>query len=940
MNDIEVEEALILPTSFAQQRLWFLAELEPNHPAYNIYRALHITGPLNRDALEQSFQCIIQRHETLRTTFVVVDGVPMQSIAPALHFSLPVVDLDPAEFERVALQEVRKPFNLAQGPLLRASLWRLDEQTHILLLILHHIITDGWSMEVFFRELAAFYQAAVAPDMLAATSLPTLPIQYADYALWEQEWLQGEVLAEQLSYWRKHLAGAPALLDLPTDHPRPRVQSYHGAHHTFLLPHTVLDQIQALAQREGVTPFMILLAAFQVLLMRYSGQTDIVVGIPFANRTQEEVTGLIGFFANTLALRLSFPEHASFQHILQQVRELTVEAYAHQELPFEKVVEDLQPERNRSYNPLVQVAFSFYEAVQPSPALPGLTTHFLEGLTNTSSKFDLSMLALPPAAQQQTLPGAPNDGLMLEWEYNTDLFEATTIQRMATHYATLLQSAVSQPEQQVTEIPLLTEEERRRMLGEWNATDTAYPRQMCVHQLVEVQAEQTPDAIAVTFEGEHLTYRELNIRANQLARYVSLLGVGPEVLVGLCLERSLTLVIAALAILKAGGAYVPLDPTSPPERLAFMLSDAGTPVLLTQENLRLDVSRCSAHVLYLDQLETDLVQQAQGNLTNTVTAQNLAYAIYTSGSTGQPKGVPITHQNVLNLVSWHTRTFGLTAQDRASHLAGLSFDATVWEMWPYLASGACLILAPEQARFSPTLLQAWLLAQHVTLSFVPTPLAEPLLQLPWPAQTSLRWLLTGGDRLQHFPPATLPFLFSNNYGPTENTVVATSLVVTAQKQADVLGLDAPSIGHPIANTQAYVLDTHLQPVPIGVPGELCIGGESLTRGYLHLPAITAERFIPDPFSTKVGARLYRTGDKVRYLPDVSLAFLGRLDFQVKIRGFRIELGEIESLLHQHPLVEETVALAQESSPGEMRLVAYVVSKQTAHATSNDLRTFL
>jgi amino acid adenylation domain-containing protein len=763
--------------------------------------------------------------------------------------------------------------------------------------------------------------------------LPELPVQYADYAAWQREWLQGERLEAELGYWKAQLEGAPTVLDLPTDRPRPPHQTYRGSTLELSLSQDLTDALKSLGQVEECTLFMTLLAAFGVMLHRYTGQDDILVGSPIANRNRAEIEGLIGFFVNTLVLRTRMEDNPSFLDVLRQVRETTLGAYAHQDIPFEMLVDTLQPQRDMSRSPLFQVMFALQNAPQEPLMLPGLTFSPLE-VDGRTAKFDLTLSLVEV--------GRGLEGIV---EYNTDLFEAATISRLAGHLKMLLESVVSNPDQRIAEIALLPQVERHQLLVDWNTTGTVYPREACVHKLFEAQTKRTPDATALVFRDWYLTYGELNRRANQLAHHLQGLGVRPETPVCICVERSLEMVMGLLGILKAGGAYVPLDPAYPQERLAFMLEDTQSPVLLTQRALVEGLPKHDAHVICLDADWETIARQREENLDNGALVGNPAYAIYTSGSTGQPKGVLVEHNSLLNLTFWHQGAFAISHLDRATQVAGLAFDASVWELWPYLTLGASIHIPLEETRTAPEQLRDWLLIERISISFLPTPLAEAILSLDWPQRASLRTLLTGGERLYRYPNPALPFELVNNYGPTENTVVASSGLVRSGQQAEV----TPAIGHPVANNQIYILDPYMHPVPLGVAGELCIGGDSLARGYLNRPELTAEAFIPNPFPSpggdarrarEGGGRLYRTGDLARYRSDGNIEFLGRTDRQVKIRGFRIELGEIEAVLTQHPAVRETVALAREDTPGDKRVVAYVVASDGEEPSVQDLRGFL
>jgi amino acid adenylation domain-containing protein len=910
-----------LPLSFAQQRLWFLDQLIPNNAFYNTPAAVSITGSLNLDALEQTFNEIVLRHEALRTTFVTVEGQPVQAIAPTLTIPLPVIDLRDLpdakrenEAQRLTTEEAQRPFDLSKSPLLRVTLLRLDETEYVLSLILHHIVSDGWSMGVLIREIAALY---TAKSNGKPSSLPPLPIQYADFAYWQRQWLQTvgatheSPLQAQLAYWRQQLDGI-SMLNLPTDRPRPAVQTYQGATQLLQLPTSLSDALQALTQQEGVTLFMTLLAAFQTLLYRYTQQEDIAVGSPIANRNRSEIEGLIGFFVNSLVLRTNLSENPTFRELLSRVREVALGAYAHQDLPFEKLVEELHPERNLSQNPLFQIVFALQNAPMEPLELPGLTLSPLQFVDTKTTRFDLEFHLWEGAHN--------NDGISGFVVYSTDLFDEATISRMLGHFQNLLESIVANPEQRIADLQILSEAERHQLLVEWNDTQVDYPKNQCIHQLFEAQVEKTPDAIALSFEDKQLTYRELNSRSNKLAHYLQKQGVGAEVLVGLCVERSVELIVGMLGILKAGGAYVPLDPSYPPERLHFMLEDAQLPILLTHSSFNTQHSSLSTPVVIrIDKDWETIAQEIEDNPISNTTADNLAYVIYTSGTTGKPKGVQIEHRGLLNLVFWHQQAFAVSSLDRTTQVAGVAFDACGWEILPYLSAGASVYFPNDEIRRSPKQLQDWLVSNAITISFLPTPLAEKLLLLDGSNNLALRLLLTGGDKLHQYPLASHSFQVVNNYGPTENTVVTTSGYIPV-KELDV----TPRIGRPISNTQVYVLDTYLQPVPIGVAGELYISGDGLARGYLNRADLTAQQFISNPFNNKPEARLYKTGDLVRYRPDGTIEFLGRLDEQVKIRGYRIELGEIESVLSQHPAVLQTVVMAREDVPGEKRLVAYVV----------------
>jgi amino acid adenylation domain-containing protein len=925
----------VIPLSLAQERLWFLDQLEPGCAAYNIPAALRLQGLLNVAALEQSLNATIRRHEILRTTFPAEDGRPFQDIAPARPWSLPVVDLREtpahereAQVRALAREEGQRPFDLARGPLIRATLLRLAAEEHVPLLTLHHIVSDGWSQGMFWRELGVLYEAFAAGK---PSPLPELGIQYADFAVWQRQWLQGEVLDRQLAYWKQQLTGLP-VLQLPTDRPRPPVQTFRGARHPVLFSPTLLQGLKGLSQRHGATLFMTLLAAFQALLYRYTGQADIPVGSFIANRHWLETEGLIGFFVNTLVLRTDLSGNPSFQELLGRVRKVTLGAYSHQDFPYERLVEELRPPRDLSRNPLFQVLFALRNTPRQAQELPGLTLSSLD-VYNETAKFDVTLEL-----------GETPEGLSGWFEYSTDLFDATTIGRMAGHFQTLLEGIVAHPEQRVATLPLLLTDERHRLLMELNDTAADYPRDTCIHEVFEDQVAQTPNAVAVVCEGAHLTYQELNRRANQVAHHLRMLGVGPEVLVGLCTERSLEMVVGLLGILKAGGAYVPLDPTYPLERLAFMLEDAQAPVLLTQEGLVARLPDHRAAVICLDSGWPTIARHREENPSGGVTAENLASVLYTSGSSGRIKGVLGTHRTTLNVLAWLWQAYPFSPEEVTCQKTSMSFVDSIQELLGPLLRGIRTVLVPTEALQDPYRLVPTLAAHRVTrILLVPSLLrvlldTHPDLQRRLP---SLTLWFSGGELLsrelwQVFQERLPDSRLVNLYGASEDAADVTWFDASSMRQEH----RSVPIGRPIANTQVYVLSRHLQPVPVGVLGELHVGGAGLARGYLNRPDLTAEKFIPHPFSDKPGARLYKTGDLARYLPDGHLEYLGRFDHQVKVRGVRVELGEVEAVLGQHPAVRQAVILAQEDTPGDTRLMAYVVPTQEPAPASSELRTFL
>ncbi len=957
-----------LPLSFAQQRLWFLAQLEPDSPFYNIIDAVHLQGQLNLAALEQSFHEILRRHETLRTNFKTIEGQPVAFISSVTSQLLTVIDLAelPAnqretKVKQLALAEAQQPFNLETDTLLRVKLLRLGEQEYVILLTMHHIVSDGWSTSVLVHELATLYKAFSNGQ---PSPLPELPIQYIDFAAWQKQWLTGEVLESQLAYWRQQLDGAPAVLELPTDHPRPAVQSFRGATYSFRLSPEQTVALKNLSQQEGSTLFMTLLAAFKTLLYRYTGNNDIVIGSPIANRNHREIEGLIGFFVNTLVLRTDFSGNPSFRELLRRLREVALGAYAHQDVPFEKLVEKLQPQRNLSHTPLFQVMFVLQNAHSLEIELPGLTLSTLESDSGTA-KFDLTLYMAETAS-----------GMIGSVEYNTDLFEPQTIQRLAEYYQRLLSGIVANPEQRLEDLPLLSEAEQQQLLVEWNDTEAEYPQQ-CIHQLFAAQVERTPDAVAVVFQDEQLTYTQLNQRANQLAHYLQKLGVKPEVLVGICLPRSVEMLVGLLAILKAGGAYVPIDPAYPQQRLALMLEDAQVSLLLTQQHLLEKLPAHQARVVCLDSDRSSIAQESQDNPVNSSSANSLAYVIYTSGSTGKPKGVLGLHQGAVNRFAWMWQNYPFKSGEVCCQKTSLNFVDSIWEIFGPLLQGVRIVIIPDSVVKAPQQFIETLASNKITRLVVVPSLLRVLLDTHTHLQQRLPQLqlwVTSGEALSHnllqkfrqtLPESTL----LNLYGSSEVSADVTCYSISPQDAVPARIV----IGRPIANTQVYVLDRNLKPVPIGVPGEVYIGGVGLARGYFNRPEMTVERFIPNIFSAshkmgmeneppytrsgfpkgrrqesqefslgfpEVGTRLYKTGDLARYLADGNLEFLGRIDNQVKIRGFRIEVGEIEAALVQHSGVEDAVVVAREDRPNHKQLVAYVVAQKEQTIMVSELHHFL
>ncbi|MCW5312699.1 amino acid adenylation domain-containing protein [Nostoc sp. KVJ3] len=905
-----------LPLSFAQQRLWFLNQMEPGNPFYNISRSVLLKGSLNVAALEQSINEIVRRHEVLRTSFTDVDGQPVQKIASALNIKLPIIDLGElsqeereVEVRRLASSQARQSFDLTQDALLRTSLLRLEEEEHILVFTIHHIVADGWSAGVIVREVAALYKSFSGDK---PSSLPNLTIQYADFAIWQRQWLQTEIQLSQMAYWKQQLGGNLPILQLPTDRPRPAIQTFRGRKQSWQISKVLTEALKSFSRREAVTLFMTLLAAFKTLLYRYTNQADILIGSPIANRNRSEIEPLIGFFVNTLVLRTDLSENPSFKELLRRVREVTLDAYAHQDLPFEQLVEELQPQRNLSHTPLFQVMLILQNAPMEVLKLPGVILSPMEVETETAM-FDITVFLTET-----------EQGLMSVFEYNSDLFDAATINRMQGHFQILLEGIVANPDRCLSDLPILTATEQQQLLVDWNQTSADYPSS-CIHQLFETQVEQTPNSIAVVFEDQQLTYQELNVRANQLAQYLQGLGVVPEVLVGICVERSLDMVVGLLGILKAGGAYVPLDPAYPHERLAFMLEDAQVSVLLTQQKLMEILPKHQAKVVYLDTDWQKIVQQSNCHPISQVTTKDLAYVIYTSGSTGKPKGVQVPHRALVNFLSAMRLNIRLTQEDILLSVTTLSFDIAALEIYLPLIVGARLIVVSREVAVDGTQLLERLISSGITVIQATPATWRLLLAAGWRGRWSLK-VLCGGEALDRELANQLLERTTelwNLYGPTETTIWSAAHQVEATNNVE--GRDGIiSIGRPIANTEFYILDENLHPVPVGVPGELHIGGLGLALGYLNQPELTVQKFIPNPFNNASTSRLYKTGDLVRYRLDGTLEYLGRIDHQVKVRGFRIELGEIETLLSQNPEVQQAVVLVQESQPDNKRLIAYIV----------------
>jgi amino acid adenylation domain-containing protein len=880
-----------------------LNQFQPDSPHYNESFVERLQFQLDVAALHRTLNEIVRRHGALRTTFQTIDGEPVQVVAPTLTIPLPVSDLGavpPAQREGVARdlarEEAQIPFDLSVGPPLRARLFRLAATDFILLVSIHHIVSDAWSFALFVWELDVLYRAFAAG---LPSPLPEPPSQYADYTIWQRSQLDDGTLGRQLSYWTAQLAGLTPL-DLPTDHLRPPVPSFRGSSVTFRVPDGCLAGLGDLGRREGGTLFMTLLAGLAVLLHRYTGQDDFAIGVPVANRDRREFEGVIGFFINLLVMRIDCSGNPSFRELFGRVRGTTLAAYSNQHVPFESLVEHLHPNRDPSRHPLVQITCQYLKqaGIEDSP----LTRP--ENVEMGTVKFDLRLdfVELP-------------QGLTGYLEYSTDLFSDTTAARMARHLSTVLENAAATPDAAIADLAVMPEEERWLSVVGWNRTETELAAG-CAHVLFEDRARAEPSLPAVCDPGRAVTYGELDRRANQLARLLQRQGVRPDVPVAVCLERSVELIVAKLAVLKAGGAYLPLDPVYPKKRLEELLAGAGVRVVVTRERF-LDRLVGAAEYWCVDRDASEIGRMDEAGVTSPVRADNLAYIIFTSGSTGRPRAVAVEHRSLTNLIRWHLRTYAVTAADRATQVASPAFDASVWEIWPYLACGASLHVPADGTLADPDALLKWLASERITMSFLPTPLAEAVLELDCPPGLRLRALLTGGDQLRRAPQKPLPFRLVNHYGPTENTVVTTYAPVESDGTT-------PPIGRPIDNVRVYVLDRHGHLAPVGVPGELCVAGVGLARGYYRQPELTAARFVENHLEPGAGTRLYKTGDLVRFRADGNLEFLGRLDEQVKVRGFRVERGEIEAVLGRHPGVRECSVVAREDAPGEKRLVAYVV----------------
>jgi amino acid adenylation domain-containing protein len=918
------------PLTFAQQRLWFLEQLYPGSPVNNIQVAMRVKGPLKAAVLEWSFNEILRRHEALRTSFSNIDGQSVQIVAPALKLVLTLIEIEggsvderEAEVTRLINQDASEPFDLFRGPLIRVSLLRLDEQDHVLLLSLHHIVSDLWSIEIIFRELSELY-TSLCSDL--TPSLPGLPVQYGDFAYWQRSQYDDRAAQEELSYWTQKLDQAPLVLDLPTDYPRPAIQTTNGAYEYMPLSQGLFDSLQALSAREGVTLFMTLIAAFETLIYRYTGKTDFTIGTPIANRNRTDIESLIGFFANTLVLRAGLSDNPSFQELLSRTREEVLEILAHQRFPFEKLVEALRPERDLSHTPLFQVMFVLNQSWVDAIDLPGLTLNAIETKTG-SAKFDLTLFM------------SAKNGLSACFQYNTDLFASATIKRMLGHLDELLKGIGADPQKRISELSILTERERELLCGEWNDTQADYQFDSCIHRLFEAQVERAAHAIAVTYDNEHLSYFELNRRSNRIAHYLRRRGVGPEEIVGVHMERSPEMIVAMMAILKAGGAYLPLDPAYPFERLVFMTKDSRTRMVLTQEKEAAGLADGDLEMICLNQLRNQLSAESDRSPDLEISPTNLAYVIYTSGSTGKPKGAMLHHRGICNRLLWGIIDYELGETDRVLSKTPISFDVSVWEIFAPLLAGSQVVIARPGGEQDSSYLITLIREQKIThADFVPSMLQLFLIEDGLEHCRSLKRITAAGEALtsdltNRFFDRLDAELY-NLYGPTE-----ASLAVTYWPCRPGGDQRTIPIGRPMNNVQIYLLDPDLQPVPIGAQGELYIGGVAVGRGYFDRPDLTADRFIPNPFDPEPNARLYKTGDLARYLPTGDIEFLGRLDHQVKVRGFRIELGEIEAVLADHPAVREALVVTREEHRGDRRLIAYLVANSPAPSVT-ELRNFI
>ncbi|MEM9220044.1 MAG: amino acid adenylation domain-containing protein [Cyanobacteria bacterium P01_F01_bin.150] len=934
-SDLE-ENVFLLPLSFAQQRMWFMERLQPEKCLYNLSFPTRLEGVVNITALEQSFNAIMQRHETLRTTFTVVEGQPMQVIAQSQRIELPVIDLrqisqveQTARVDELIKEDAQQAFDLSSGPLLRVGLIQLEDTKSILLFTAHHIVFDGWSIGVFLKELEGFYDAFCHGQSF---NPPDLPIQYGDFAVWQRDRLQGETLETHASYWREKLSGTLPILELPCDRIRPKIQTYTGAAELFSLPKPLSQALVDLAQREGSTLFMVLLTAFNILLYRYSGQEDLLVGTPIANRNQSEIEGLIGVFINTLVLRNDLSGNPTFRELLAQVRQTTLEAYTHQDFPFEKMIEELKLDRDLGQSPLFQVMLVLQNQPMDDLTLSNLSLSSVE-VENPISQFDLT-LSLVEA----------EEGLLGRLEYSTDLFDKSTIVRIWGHFQTLLESIVDNPNLAIAQVPFIPQPEWQQLTQEWSNSQSCLPLDSkTVYQLFESQVEQNPESTAAIFEHQPLSYQQLNQRSNEVADFLKKLGVRPGVLVGICMERSLDMLAGLLGILKAGGAYVPLDPSHPSERLQLILEDAQLTYVLTQTPL---IPTLKSHQEQTNRLLIDIHNISDETYGETLLASrlnthidaerslsdDLAYVIYTSGSTGKPKGVQVTHHSVANFLTSMQGKLSVKGDETFLAITTIAFDISILEIFLPLVTGSTVVIANSEDARNGAKITEMLTQFNVNIMQATPTTWQMLLASGWQGIPNFK-VLCGGEALSKETAVQLleqNVELWNMYGPTETTIWSTLCQIENDFQTI-------SIGRPIDNTEVYILDSHLNPLPVGVPGELLIGGDGLAKGYLNRPELTADKFIPHPFAAESNSKLYKTGDLVRYLPNGMIEYIGRSDSQVKIRGYRIELGEIESAIQQHPAVEKAVVMANEYGINDKRLIAYIViaKSDSIGAAQND-----
>ncbi len=924
-----------IPLSFAQQRLWILDQIESNKAIYHIPFFFRLKGELNVQIFEMSINALIKRHEVLRTAVSNLNGQPVQKIADHIHFELPIITIvelnSKSEIFRIAREEFTKPFHLEKGPLFRLKLLRLNQKEHILLFTIHHMISDALSNELLLKELSILYNTFLAGE---ESPLPPLVIQYADFTIWQLNSLQGEVYNNQLSYWKKQLKGKSQVLELPSDYPRPSHQSFNGAFKDIMISEELTNKLKTLCREQNVTLFILLLSAFKLLLYRYTNQNSLIIGIPSINRNRTEFESIVGLFMNTLLFCTDFSNDLSFIDLLYQVRKTALEAYSNQDIPFEKLVEELKPERDLSRNPLFQVMFTYENAPESVFTLSNVSIEPMNLFSKEwTSKFDLTLYIKEK-----------NHGIQASFEYNTDLFKKDTIIRMANHFQNVLKGIVNNPERKISEITILSEREKQCLLYDWNDTYSYYPEDKSFHHLFEEQVKRTPDAVAIKFNKKQITYNELNKRSNQLAHFLQKRGITAEKKVGIYIDRSLDMVIGLIGTLKSGGAYVPLDPNGPSERLVFMIEDSQLSFLLTQSHLLSTLPALKIPIMCLDQKDHHIQNENVDNIENIPRPADLAYLIYTSGSTGKPKGVQITHRSLTNFLISIKKEVQINKKDKLLAVTTISFDISILELFLPLIVGAQVILAVKEVVVDAFKLKN-LIDKSITIMQATPATWHMLLEAEWNGNPSLK-LLCGGEALTKELASRLLLkakVVYNLYGPTETTVWSIinrieNINIDLYNDKTVI-----SIGRPIANTQIYILDQHLNPVPIGIPGELFIGGDGLARGYLNRPELTKEKFITNPFEEKQGSRLYKTGDLARYLPDGNIQFIGRLDRQVKIRGYRIECKEIEIALTEHPGVNKCSVTVLDNDLGDKYLVAYIVPADTNnmnHLSTLSLRKFL